>query len=125
MKKPDNVCDNPLASPYPTNVGAPAFSLPDTSLFRNEKTNAARTYLVAQMNEIQERYNALVELAKDTALVYEAEYRFTPRVGHLYHLYAGEEKPFLSMIKPHEWDKPYLGSFRFTSEATWEKLELE
>ena len=36
-KKPDNVADNPLATPYGTNVAAPAFTIPDIAGYRKEQ----------------------------------------------------------------------------------------
>jgi len=122
-KKPDNVVDNPNSLPYPTNVGAPAFTIPDVLKHKNERGVNATHLLETRFEDLKRQYFELVELANDTELVYNAKYAFIPVVGKTYHLYVGaDEKLFLSIIEPERvtyWD--CKGSFKFTADSTWER----
>ena len=121
--KPDNVVDDPSSMSYPTNVGAPAFTLPDVVGHKTEKTNKATHQLMTKFEELKKEYFRLAALAEDTSLVYNAEYNFIPIVGDVYHLYQ-TDRLFLSMIEPERWSEmKWLGSFRYTSDATWERLD--
>jgi|SRR6056300_299319 hypothetical protein len=124
FKKPDMVADNPQSMPYPTNVGAPAFTVPDVLSHKQERGVTATHHLQTRFDELKEKYFELVKLAEDTALVYNAKYNFIPIVGKTYHLYVGaDEKLFLSIIEPERvtyWD--CKGSFKYTSDNVWERV---
>jgi len=122
MKKPDNVVVNPMSMPYPTNVGAPAFTVPDVLGRKKERGANATHQLETKFDQLKQEYFKLCQLAEDTDLVYSARCNFNPVVGKTYHLYRGETDTFLSMISPEEWDKECLGSFRLTAEHTWERV---
>ena len=121
IKKPDNVADSPGTMTYPTNVGAPAFTVPDVIKKKQERGITATHQLETKFNQLKDEYFKLVQLAEDTQLMYSAKCNFNPIVGNVYHLYQGDEL-FISMIAPDEWDKPHIGSYRLTSEHTWEKM---
>jgi len=121
-KRPDNFADEGAVLPYGSNVSAPSIQIPDTKLFKTERGMVAKNYFDERISDLQKEYNAIVELAQNTELVYNAKYNFIPRVGHVYHLYNNNNSLFLSLISPTEWDKyECLGSYRFTTDATWEK----
>lgn len=123
LEKPLGYCENARSLTYPSNVGAPAFTLPDVLTHKTEKTNKAVHQLEAKFEELKKEYFRLVELAEDTSLVYNAKYNFIPVVGKTYHLYVGtDEKLFLSIIPPNDWNMEHRGSFRFTSDAIWERV---
>jgi hypothetical protein len=123
-KKPDNVVDNPASMPYPTNVGAPAFTVPDVLQHKNERGVNATHYLETKFDQLKQEYFKLVNLAKDTELVYNAKYAFVPVVGKVYHLYVGyDDKLFLSIIEPERVSWDCKGSFKFTADNTWERTE--
>ena len=122
-KKPDNVVDTPATLTYPSNVGAPSFTLPDVLTHKNQKTSKAIDQIQTKLNELEKQYFELKRLAEDTGLVYNAEYSFVPIVGQTYHLYENDDRTFLSLVDPERWKMPYLGSFRYTSDATWERIE--
>lgn len=123
LKKPDNVVDNPLSMPYPTNVGAPAFTVPDVLSRKKERGSNATHQLETKFEQLKQEYFKLVQLAEDTDLVYNARCGFNPVVGEVYHLYESTEGTFLSMISPNQWDMKHRGSFRLTAEHTWERVE--
>jgi len=122
MKKPDQFVANPASMPYPTNVGAPAFTVPDVLKDKNERGANATHALETRFEELKEEYFRLVKLAEDTSLVYNAEYRFIPVVGKIYYLYIGPtNKLFLSLIEPERASWEFKGSFRYTYDNVWER----
>lgn len=121
MKKPDNVVTSPGTMSYPTNVGAPAFTVPDVITKKQERGINATHQLTTKFDQLKEEYFKLVQLAEDTSLMYGARCNFNPVVGRVYHLYRSDEL-FISMIAPDEWDQEHVGSFRLTSEQTWERV---
>jgi len=126
MKKPDNVVANPASMPYPTNVGAPAFTIPDVVKHKKERGANASNYFETKFDELKEEYFRLVKQVEDTQLVYSAKYAFIPVVGKIYHLYVDEIGTlFLSLIEPHQWSKEFKGSFKYTSDNTWERVDNE
>ena len=121
-KKPDMVVNNPQSMPYPTNVGAPAFTIPDVLKHKNERGVNATHLLETKFEDLKRKYFELVELANDTELVYNAKYSFIPVVGKTYHLYVGsDDKLFLSIIEPERVSWDCKGSFKFTADNTWER----
>jgi hypothetical protein len=46
-------------------------------------------------------------------------------VGKVYSLYINNDKLFLSIIEPSRWPQmTFRGSFKFTSDNTWEKIDV-
>jgi ABC-type enterochelin transport system substrate-binding protein len=114
--------ENPGLLPYGSNVSAPAIQLPDTATFKSERgTNAAR-YFEERLAKLNREYEELVELSRQTQMVYDAVYNFVPRVGHIYYLYADGNQYMLSMIE--NWNRfECLGAYRFTSDNVWERVD--
>ena len=55
--------------------------------------------------------------------MYESEYNFQPLLGEEYFLYERDNKNlFLSLIKPTEWNKKYIGSFKLMNNGKWDKI---
>jgi hypothetical protein len=122
-KKPDMVTDKANSLPYPTNVGAPAFTIPDVLKHKNERGVNATHLLETKFEDLKRKYFELVELANDTELVYNAKYAFIPVVGKTYHLYVGsDDKLFLSIIEPERVNWESKGSFKLTADSTWERV---
>ena len=74
--------------------------------------------ILAQAREIEER----VEISRR---IYEANFRFVPDVGQVYHLFTKSGKDILTMVGPDEWgDKmPYdkfIASLRLLADKSWE-----
>lgn len=122
-------CDNKGIIPYGDNRSAPSFK--DTekqiSVWKDQKHNSSNKYFDTKLQELQEEYSKLAEEYKLNEMVYNAQCRFGPVIGEVYHLYQREdESTFLSMIGPNDWlsikpDK-FIGSFRLTSNDKWEKV---
>ena len=112
----------PNLLPYGISSNAPAITLPDTDLFKSERGSNAGAYFEEKVRQLNAEYDRLLSVAKYTELVYNSEYNFIPKVGHIYHLYCTRQQEYLlSMIEPERWDKHlFVASFRFTSDSTWE-----
>ena len=121
-KKPDMVVEQPQIMEYPTNVGAPAFTVPDVITHKDKRGKNATNFIQSKFDKIKDQYLYLIELTEDTRLVYNSKYNFIPIVGRKYHLYVGSDGGlFLSMIKPNEWNMEHVGSFNFSIDNTWER----
>ena len=129
MKKkyPDNIVYNyetqefdANKKEYPTSVGAQKF---ETIKVDKSDSLKANKYFESRLNELKEEYKKLVEEYNWTSLVYESQYSFQPIVGEEYHLYERKDKNlFLSLIKPKEWNQPYIGTFKLLNNGKWEKI---
>lgn len=120
-KKPDQVVDNPGIMPYTTNVGAPAIRKEDIELWKQRSVVKVNHQLKTRFEELKKQYEQLVDEAYWNDLVYNAKYSFEPIIGETYHLYYKNDEPFLSLISPDEWDKPFIGSFTLDTNNKWIK----
>ncbi len=128
-KKPDLVVftkdtgyDAKLKS-YPTNVGAPAFNVPDVSLFRTESSKKMIAAFERERIEIVERIEKLKDEYTTSMMVWESKISFEPIVGKPYHLYNFNGEYTLSLIAPNEWNKGdfFMGTFILNSDNKWLK----
>lgn len=120
-KKPDQVVDNPGIMPYTTNVGAPAIRKEDIELWKQRAVVKVNHQLKTRFDELKKQYEQLVDEAYWNDIVYNAKYSFEPIIGETYHLYYKNDEPFLSLISPDEWDKPFIGSFTLDTNNKWIK----
>ena len=107
MKKPATFVSNPGTKTYPTNIGAPAFTLPDIITKKRDRGIDAAHQLESKFNELREEYFKLVKLAEDTERMYSAKCNFNPVVGNTYHLYKNKNHFFVSIIAPNEWNMEF------------------
>ncbi|KRO66015.1 MAG: hypothetical protein ABR81_05175, partial [Cryomorphaceae bacterium BACL11 MAG-121128-bin16] len=103
--------------PYPTSLSSPNFEKPT---IRKISTSAI-TILKTKFKEINNEYEELLANVKFNELVYNAKYNFKPIPGQRYYLYRKENYNFLSIIKPHEWNQEFIGSFTLMSNDLWQK----
>jgi len=120
-KKPDQVVDNPGIMPYTTNVGAPAIRKDDVDIWKQRSVTKVNHQFKTRFEELKKQYEQLVDEFEWNDLVYNAKYSFEPIIGETYHLYYKGDEPFLSLIAPNEWNKPYIGSFTLDSNNKWIK----
>ena len=126
MSKDDNVAKKPNLLPYGSNVGAPSIKPTDISSWKDEKVVTTNHYFSSRYDEIKKDYLKLMEEYEWNTLVYNAEFRFKPVVGKVYFLYqTDDEKLFLSLIEPNEWDKIFIGAFKLISDNRWEKTDYD
>ena len=126
MSKDDNVAKKPNLLPYGSNVGAPSIKPTDISSWKDEKVVTTNHYFSSRYDEIKKDYLKLMEEYEWNTLVYNAEFRFKPVMGKVYFLYqTDDEKLFLSLIEPNEWDKIFIGAFKLISDNRWEKTDYD
>lgn len=133
-EKPLDYCDNKSIIPYGDNRSAPSFkdTVNEVSVWKDQKHNSSNRYFDTKLKELQEEYEKLLEEYKLNEMVYNAQCRFSPVIGEVYHLYQrGDGSSFLSMIDPKQWqtvgdryrkDFDFVGSFKLTSNNKWEKV---
>lgn len=129
VKKPDSVVwdeekNTYIAKllPFASSLSGPVIEVPNVDAFKQKGVEKASKQFAAELNELQEKMRAFANLASDTQEVYRAHFKFEPIVGTVYHLYEGKDKNFLSLIRPEEWSKKHLGSFRLSADYKWERI---
>jgi hypothetical protein len=107
----------------PTNLGAPAFNLPNVSLARSESSKKMLDVFEREKQEIIERIERLYDEYNTSVMVWESKISFEPIVGKTYYLYNFKNVKTLSLISPEEWDKydSFIGEFTLTSDRKWVK----
>jgi hypothetical protein len=126
-KKPDNVAwdeekqkYNASILPYATNISGPVIQVDDVGAFKQRGVQRAQKTFTAKYNELKEEWKHLVSEVQLNELIYSAIYSFEPIVGEVYHLYLNkDDKYFLSLIGPKEWNKKFITSVRLNSEHKW------
>lgn len=122
-KKPDNVSDNPGLLPYGSNIGAPAIRTENIQGWKDTRVQNVNKQFENRLSELKKEYDNLIEEYKWNDLVYQSTFSFEPVIGKIYHLYYSiNGSTFLSLVEPHEWNKEYLGSFRYNHDNKWVKI---
>jgi hypothetical protein len=119
----ENIAENPGLLPYGSNVSAPAIKIEDISSWKTRGVQKVNNQLKTKFFELRDEYEKLIEELRWNDLVYKSQFSFEPVIGQIYHLYANKnEKLFLSLIGPKEWNQKHLGTFKLNSEQKWVKL---
>tara|TARA_R110002074_G_scaffold3228_1_gene17291 strand:+ start:177 stop:566 length:390 start_codon:yes stop_codon:yes gene_type:complete len=124
-KIPDNVVFNDgkfdaNTKNYPTTISAPSFA--PISIDRSDSIKADK-YFSSRLNELKSEYENLVDEYKWSNIIYNALYNFQPILGEPYYLYLNKDnKHFLSIIEPSEWNQTYVGAFKLLNSGKWEKV---
>lgn len=126
-KKPDLVVwdetngYNARMIPYPTNIGAPSFDLPNVGLVKTESSKKMIDVFNREKQEILQKIENLQKQYIDSIMVWESKISFEPIIGHSYHLYDFDGVNTLSLISPKEWNKEdcYIGTFTLNSDRKW------
>jgi len=124
-KIPDNVVFNDgkfdaNTKNYPTTISAPSFA--PISIDRSDSIKADK-YFSSRLNELKSEYENLVDEYKWSNIIYNALYNFQPILGEPYYLYLNKDnKHFLSIIEPSEWNQIYVGAFKLLNNGKWEKV---
>jgi len=121
--KPDNVSDNPGLLPYGSNVGAPSIKITNIEHWKEPRIIDINQQFEDKFLELKKEYEKLIEEYRWNELVYKAKFSFEPVIGKIYHLYLDKnEKLFLSLISPSEWEQNHIGTFKFNYNNKWTKL---
>ena len=123
-KKPDNVADSPNILPYGSNVGAPAIAIDNIDTWKQTRVHKVNKQFQSKFDELKAEYQKLIDEYNWNDLVYKSKFNFECVIGEIYHLYCGDDdKVFLSLINPSEWNKQYIGSFKYNYDNKWIKIE--
>ena len=106
--------------PYPVSTLSPPIVPADLTSFKTRGISEVERDLQQKLAEIREDYLRAIDHYNWNKLVYEAEIRFEPVVGGVYHLYEmGDGRHVLSMIEPGQWPHRHLASVRLNYDRQW------
>lgn len=129
---------NRNVTPYPTEVGGPAFDLIPVTKRKDIMVNAARMHAEQEYNRITELMIVLAKQAEElkrrldiTDMVHAAEYQFQPAHGRTYWLVydSNIQNTILSMQGPDDWTtgKPdkyeYICQVKWLGDYTWVEVK--
>ena len=122
-KKPDSYVENAALLPYGSNIGAPAIKVSNIEHWKEPRVLSINQQFENKFEEIKNEYEKLIDEYKWNELVYNAKFSFEPVIGKIYYLYYGlNDKVFLSLIGPNEWNKKHIGSFKYNYDNKWIKI---
>ena len=122
-KKPDSYVENASLLPYGSTIGAPAIKDSNIEHWKEPRVLSINQHFENKFEEIKNEYEKLIEEYKWNELVYKAKFSFEPVIGKIYYLYYGlNDKVFLSLIGPNEWNKKHIGSFKYNYDNKWIKI---
>ena len=131
---------NRNVTPYPTEVGGPAFDLIPVTQRKDLMVNAARMHAQQEYDRIMELVNVLNKQAQDikrrleiTDMVHTAEYQFQPAHGQTYWLCFDSKinNTRLCMQGPTDWTtgKPeqyeYITQVKWLGDYTWVEVTTQ
>jgi len=132
----DKVADNPGLLAYPHTIGSVVVKPEDNGKLKTRALSAMHEQTSAQLKQIQKQVETLLVQANDikrrvevSEKVYQAEMRFEPFVGKIYHLYEKEGKYQLLLIGPDEWGMSnknnlnFISTVKLLSDHTWEVMD--
>ncbi|HYG16946.1 MAG TPA: DUF2452 domain-containing protein [Bacteroidia bacterium] len=119
-------------SPYPLHVSSPPIKPEDKRLVKANAYEAMQQHAQQQISMLRRQADLILAQAREieerveiSRRIYEANFRFVPDVGQVYHLFTKSGKDILTMVGPDEWgDKmPYdkfIASLRLLADKSWE-----
>jgi len=128
-RKPDRVADNPLGTPYGTDLGAPAMTVPDVKGYRKEQAAEASHRFHQRYSELEQQMQDLMTQADYNDRLLSASLAFKPIIGRIYYLYSENGKDSISMISPSEWGESYMqqkkfvGAYKILADNVWIQVE--
>ncbi|MDP3849942.1 MAG: DUF2452 domain-containing protein [Luteolibacter sp.] len=106
--------------PYPASTLSPPILPTDLTSFKTRGISEVERDLRQKLTEIREEYLRAIDHFNWNKLVYEADIRFEPVVGEIYHLYEmGDGRRVLSMISPDQWRHQHLATVRLNYDRQW------
>jgi hypothetical protein len=109
--------------PYPVSTLSPPIIPNDLTSFKSRGISEVQRDLQQKLMEIREEYLRAIDHFNWNKLVYEAEIRFEPIVGGVYHLYEMRTGRALSMIGPDQWPHRHLATVRLNVDRQWQIVE--
>lgn len=105
--------------PYPVSTLSPPIIPNDLTSFKTRGISQVERDLQQKLTEIREDYLRAIDHFNWNKLVYEAEIRFEPVVGEIYHLYDMGQRRALSMVSPDQWPHRHLATVRLNYDRQW------
>ena len=109
--------------PYPVSTLSPPIIPNDLTSFKTRGISEVQRDLQLKLSEIREQYLQAIDHFNWNKLVYEAEIRFEPIIGGIYHLYEIRGKRTLSMVSPGQWPYKHLATVRLNLNRQWLVVE--
>jgi hypothetical protein len=119
-------------SPIPLTVSSPQIAAENKGKIKASAVETMQKQANQQIDMLKKQAETIMEQVRQIEArlqvsygIYEAEMKFTPKIGEEYHLYEKDNKKILSFISPKEWGKimPYdkfLASVLLLADRTWE-----
>ena len=105
--------------PYPVSTLSPPIIPNDLTSFKTRGISEVERDLQQKLTEIREQYLKAIDHYNWNKVVYEAEIRFEPVVGGIYHLYQMRSGRALSMVSPEQWPHRHLATVRLNYDRQW------
>ncbi|MCP5532919.1 MAG: DUF2452 domain-containing protein [Akkermansiaceae bacterium] len=121
---PDSARPSRAFLPYPASTLSPRIVPTDLSSFKSRGISEVERDLQQKLAELREEYLKAIDHFNWNKLVYEAEIRFEPVVGGVYHLYQMDGRRALSMVAPSQWPHPHLATVRLNVDRQWQVVEV-
>ena len=128
-RKPDRVADNPMGTPYGTDLSAPAMTVPDVKGYRKEQAAEASHRFHQRYSELEQQMQELMTQADYNDRLLSAGLAFKPIIGRTYYLYNQNGKDSISMVSPLEWGESYMkhkkfiGAYKILADNVWIQVE--
>jgi len=128
-RKPDRVADNPMSTPYGTDISAPAFTVPDVAGFKKEQAAEASHRFHQRYEELEQAMQDLMTQAQYNDRLLNASMAFKPIIGQIYYLYNKDNADFVSMVSPKEFgdaymqSKQFIGAYKILADNAWIEVD--
>ena len=131
----DHITEIPNIIQYPHHRGSSLIKPEDMGKVKSRAYTAMEQQTQAQLQQIYDQIEILAKQAKKikqrievSTLIYNAEMKFEPLIGKIYHLYQKQDEYLLSLVSPTDWGRSqtslvFLATVKLLSDHTWEILE--
>ena len=119
-------------SPIPLSVSSPVIKTENKGKIKANAVETMQKQANQQIAMLKKQADVIMSQVREIEArlevsygVYEAEMKFTPKIGEHYHLYEKDGQKILSFISPDEWGQrmPYdsfLATVLLLADRTWE-----
>ena len=119
-------------SPIPLSVSSPVIKPENKGKIKASAVETMQKQAQQQIGMLRKQADVIMSQVREIEArlevsysIYEAEMKFTPKIGENYHLYENRGQKILSFISPKEWGErmPYdnfLATVLLLADRTWE-----
>ncbi|MTI20899.1 DUF2452 domain-containing protein [Fulvivirga sp. RKSG066] len=128
----DKITTTPSTLPYAHTVGGAVVKPEDKGKIKGLAVRAMQEQSQMQLDKVYEQVKVLFKQAEEiksrvdiSERIYQAEIKFKPTIGHVYHLYQKSDgSEILSFVSPKEWGnsmpfEKHLATVKLLSDHTW------